>query len=66
MIDVAGGRNVARRLQGTLRFDGWDHPDTLEVVVSPTFARWLIGMPVLCKFHLLLPRQEMVTADEAL
>jgi hypothetical protein len=64
VIGAAGERHTCKRLEGSLRFEGWDFPDRVEVVVNPKFERWLLGMPVLRRFHILLPSEQLVTADE--
>jgi hypothetical protein len=36
----------------------------VEVLVHDRIDTWLIGMPVLRKFHLLLPHEALVAEDE--
>lgn len=51
-------------LIGKLRFDEWDLPEDVNVVLHKEFSGWLVGLPVLKYFHLLLPHELMLTADE--
>lgn len=64
-VEVVGGQRLkGRRLEGTLRIGEWDHPERVDIVVHERIERWLLGMPVLRRYHLMLPLEELWTADE--
>lgn len=67
-VHTLNGPMWARRFEASLRLrDGvrtWDIPDRVVVVVHDQWKQWLLGMPVMRNFHLMLPREELATADE--
>lgn len=69
-IHTLGGTVRASRFEANLRLrDGprvWDVPERVVVVVHERWNRWLIGLEIMRRFHLLLPREQLATADEIL
>lgn len=67
-VHTLGDTLWASRFEANLRFrDGpriWDVPERIVVVVHARWDRWLVGLEVMRRFHLLLPREQLATADE--
>ena len=57
-VQTAGGRVDTTVVDVTLRLGNWVF-DGVELHASPRFGRWLIGMPVLRHFDLLLRDQHV-------
>lgn len=52
-----------KRVEGVLLLDAWELPERIEILVHPQFRTWLLGMEVLHRFDLLLPRGLLVLDD---
>lgn len=69
-VHTLNGEMWAHRFEAYVRLrDGakiWDIPDRVVVVLHENWKHWLLGMQAMRGFHLLLPWEELATADEPL